>query len=725
MFFFLLVQAVQAQASIHGQLAEWAAAWQDVSRREAVLDSIRHDVQNMSFGLASTYASWAADLSNSAGNYAVAATILESVAMLPECLVDLKIMDELQIRCPQKMFKIAIQKLFSMGDSQSATEVWKRARSLFRGSTRFFAELLPEDEAAIPWPSALETPTIWIRGLRQQPFWDCHQAWPFVRNLEAHAEKILAEASQAAPQLQKAYPYLFAKGSWQNLFLFRGRSWNAEVCAAMPQTCQLLLPEIPTKPGLPLVVPNNEEIVLFRSVNGAYVGPHSGAANNQINIHLTLKGGSGVTLNIAGESRELQAGKAICFQDSYLHSLEHKGDSLDSERVSLVVRVLHPDSHVTSFLGRRTEAEGSVAEFSEAAALRAELARLRDHYRRLAGTSREEPCKGPQPTQAEVAAAQEMFDFLSSEFNPTEDDDSQDPLDAIVVLSNWYDRVSKVKKVLELAARHRSTPIILVGGRGRLSSIRAAELDGEAHATLAQLLVLLEIPGELGAAINSNRVVAISCNECPTEQLRLKCGCVGNTGFNADRFLEWAAMHLPPLHRPRMVAVVEESYLVRRVAATVLGRLSGFGDTHVHNHSTMQIRVLNSRDPNEGLQQMMEVHGSMPSAMLHLMASEVVRLDEYSRGEGSPHLFPREFVLGDIKATRELATSAVFQGLLGAARDLSVRHAEPMERAAGDRRLFWRCVAPRDLDGPAAWAVPEAPGEAWGFWREKCEKVAE
>lgn len=45
-----------------------------------------------------------------------------------------------------------------------------------------------------------------------------------------------------------------------------------------------------------------------------------------------------------------------------------------------------------------------------------------------------------------------MFDFLSSEFNPTEDDDSQDPLDAIVVLSNWYDRVSKVKKVLELAA---------------------------------------------------------------------------------------------------------------------------------------------------------------------------------------------------------------------------------------------------------------------------------
>ena len=66
----------------------------------------------------------------------------------------------------------------------------------------------------------------------------------------------------------------------------------------MPHTCELLLPEIPTKPGLPYVMPNNEEIVLFRSVGGAYVGPHTGAVNNQINIHLTLKGGTGVYLEV-------------------------------------------------------------------------------------------------------------------------------------------------------------------------------------------------------------------------------------------------------------------------------------------------------------------------------------------------------------------------------------------------------------------------------------------
>ena len=146
--------------------------------------------------------------------------------------------------------------------------------------------------------------------------------------------------------------------------------------------------------------------------------------------------------------------------------------------------------------------------------------------------------------------AKKLFTFLSQEFHGWADVE-EEPIDAIVVLSNWYDRLSKVRKVLELAvsrthsdashlmspwcapseAKARSVPIVVVGGRGRLSSIRAAELDGEAHATLARLLVLLEVPGELGT-LGTNRVVAISCNECPTPELRAKCGCVGNTGFN-------------------------------------------------------------------------------------------------------------------------------------------------------------------------------------------------
>ena len=440
---------------IKSQLLRWAATWEESAEaRDVVLQHIREQMAAVSFDVASTYASWAAELPNSAGNYAVAAAVSESVAFLPDCIAELKTKSELQTRCPQKMLKIAIQKLFSMDDAEGATRVWMLARRLYRGSTRMFPEMLPEEEAAIPWPSAVQSSTVWVRGLREKPFWDCYQAWPFVRTLEAHAARILSEATDVAPKLTRAYPYLFTQGSWQNLFLFRGRTWNADICHIMPRTCQLLMPEIPTKPGLPTVVPNNEEIVLFRSMDGAYVGPHSGAVNNQINIHLTLKGSRGAFLNVAGDRHELKPGKAMCFQDSYLHSLEHKCDKNSddcNERLSLVVRVLHPDFDAHSVHGyAATEAEGALEAFSESAALRAELSRLREQYRKLSDRPEEpgeESCKAPLPTDADLQNAHEVFAFLSQEFHGWAP--SEEPIDAIVVLSNWYDRMSKVRKVLE------------------------------------------------------------------------------------------------------------------------------------------------------------------------------------------------------------------------------------------------------------------------------------
>ena len=60
----------------------------------------------------------------------------------------------------------------------------------------------------------------------------------------------------------------------------------------------------------------------------------------------------------------------------------------------------------------------------------------------------EDPCRSPKPNSFELQKAQEMFSFLSKPWNS---EALNEPLDAIVVLSNWYDRISKVRKVLELA----------------------------------------------------------------------------------------------------------------------------------------------------------------------------------------------------------------------------------------------------------------------------------
>ena len=57
------------------------------------------------------------------------------------------------------------------------------------------------------------------------------------------------------------------------------------------------------------------------------------------------------------------------------------------------------------------------------------------------------------------------------------------------------------------------------------------------------------------------------------------------------------------------------------------GRLQGLAYQTAHNLSTMEVHVLNARQKSseKGLQEIMEVHGAMPSAVINLMADEVVR----------------------------------------------------------------------------------------------------
>merc|ERR1740139_1096905 len=137
-------------------------------------------------------------------------------------------------------------------------------------------------------------------GLSSKPFWDCG-TWPFVQTLEQNVPRILDEVRAASHNFDIAYPYLTRGGTWQDLFLFRGDQWNSTLCSQLPFTCSLLTPELPTKPGVPRTTIFNEEIVIFRSVRGASVGPHCGSSNGVINLHLTLIGARGTLLNVAGK----------------------------------------------------------------------------------------------------------------------------------------------------------------------------------------------------------------------------------------------------------------------------------------------------------------------------------------------------------------------------------------------------------------------------------------
>ncbi len=124
-----------------GQLKPWSY-WNGSNDGESLMWKWWNLVSNSRSWFRGTYASWAADLPNVAANYAVAAAVLElgshgfsifqtplhgnysrwgtlswiflvrSVALLPECLIELKLRDELQTRCPQKMYKIVSRNQF-------------------------------------------------------------------------------------------------------------------------------------------------------------------------------------------------------------------------------------------------------------------------------------------------------------------------------------------------------------------------------------------------------------------------------------------------------------------------------------------------------------------------------------------------------------------------------------------------------------------------------------
>eukprot|EP00746_Dinoflagellata_sp_MGD_P006676 gnl/MRDRNA2_/MRDRNA2_113118_c0_seq1.p1 gnl/MRDRNA2_/MRDRNA2_113118_c0~~gnl/MRDRNA2_/MRDRNA2_113118_c0_seq1.p1 ORF type:complete len:689 (-),score=109.09 gnl/MRDRNA2_/MRDRNA2_113118_c0_seq1:184-2250(-) len=595
------------------------------------------------------------------------AHFLEEVAMHPNCLreLDPAVKGACQARCPDMWFKISVQKVLAAEDAkvEEAEAIWNRAVHETVG---------PDGEQRIRWRSWVETPTLFLPALQSKPFWDCTKHWPFVAQLEANANVILAEAKAAAPHLDKAYPYLTPKGSWQNLFLYRKGRWNLE-CEAMPQTCNLLKAQMPTKPEVPFAVGNSEEIVLFHSKPGAVVGKHCGATNAQLNIHLTLSGGKGTYLEVGDHApMQLTDGKAVCFQDSFQHGVDHKSGE---DRISLVLRVQHPEMQMETF-GNCERTDVTDLRTWDGTKAREKADRVLKVYRDL-GTLKanhsndDHACNALFPVPPHhLQQTQVLHEFLS------QSDELPSRADAIFVACNWYDRVGKVRRILELAARYPEAPIFVAGGIGRLSSLRAQELDGEAKATAELLRLGL---GNVAMAIPPERVHSVGCQDCSSEELRHRCGCVGNTGFNVDRFLDWAEENIKP---GAQVIVVEESFLARRTYATLAGRLSGF-----QRSKAPSVSLNISMDVVGTFENLRAVHKHSPHAVASLVATEVLRLQKYSQPDAELRLFHQIDFLG--------SQSGRWLELLKIAETLDAETKDIVEPLKGSSARFRHCLQPR------------------------------
>jgi hypothetical protein len=245
----------------------------------------------------------------------------------PECLADFDTKGELEIRCPQLMYKVGIQRMHRESYYEAAEELFNHSRNLTYGGRQW-----------ISWTDPFQTPTVYVPDLEASPFHDCGR-FPIAAFLRENLDTLRREFADGPGEelMEASYPYLGPTGTWRRLFIFQNKTWTQEACDAIPKICAGLKTRIPTVDNNAYVVDNNEMAILFKLYPESWVPPHSGASNTQINIHMSLWGST--ELRVRDTWKKMEAGDIVCFDDSYLHEVYNRGEK---ERVAIVVRVMHP-----------------------------------------------------------------------------------------------------------------------------------------------------------------------------------------------------------------------------------------------------------------------------------------------------------------------------------------------------------------------------------------------
>lgn len=89
------------------------------------------------------------------------------------------------------------------------------------------------------------------------------------------------------------------------------------------------------------LVPRQYLHAFFSAVNpNTHIVDHNGPTNRKLRLHIPLLNVKGSRLRVGDETRELEEGKPIIFDDSFNHEAWHDGDKT---RVNLIIDFWHPD----------------------------------------------------------------------------------------------------------------------------------------------------------------------------------------------------------------------------------------------------------------------------------------------------------------------------------------------------------------------------------------------
>eukprot|EP00929_Paragymnodinium_shiwhaense_P067870 TRINITY_DN34107_c0_g1_i1.p1 TRINITY_DN34107_c0_g1~~TRINITY_DN34107_c0_g1_i1.p1 ORF type:complete len:454 (+),score=122.54 TRINITY_DN34107_c0_g1_i1:112-1473(+) len=270
----------------------------------------------------------------------------------PECLAEFDRKCEMEARCVPLYGKIALLKLKNAGMVDDANALFERLTKLtWQGEVRSYGA-----GEAVAWDHFMHTPQTWVKGLRSLPIWE-RDTWhdlPICKQLEDNFGTIKEEVAKALKNetesgFDDAYRFLYEKGEWNQILLYGGREFKPACEKVFPKLCALLKTWLPSKPGLPWVSDQNEQVLVLKMKPGTDVEVHSGPANNILNIHIGISGLDGAQLVVANKTYGWEEGKVIAWDGSYDHSINCL--KCKQDRVIMMVRYMHPDMSLEHFKG--------------------------------------------------------------------------------------------------------------------------------------------------------------------------------------------------------------------------------------------------------------------------------------------------------------------------------------------------------------------------------------
>lgn len=247
-----------------------------------------------------------------------------------------------------------------------STSLWKRYAELLVAmqgmgasgivDTFHIASTLHDNEQKWQTPQAVHAQ---LPGLRAIPFWDKRQ-FPWLRKLEerfSEVQRELLSAIKTTGLIRNPDDFLHQKiNDWEFLALLLNGKWNDRVCQQLtPVTCGLLRHRaefgaegirIPDMVQTAMAEGDFElkapvaMVKVYALRPGAWLRPHFGS-HGRLAAHLGLVVPEGCcSLTVGGQKTTWEEGKAIVFDDAFVHEARNVGDR---SRLVLGMFFVHPD----------------------------------------------------------------------------------------------------------------------------------------------------------------------------------------------------------------------------------------------------------------------------------------------------------------------------------------------------------------------------------------------